>query len=247
VSKTAVDVLPQGLDPTVVTNGVDRGRVRRPLPIAKALDDVLIAYEVNGVPLPPDHGFPARLVVPGWIGVANIKWLGQIEVADTTLYSPWNTTQYRLTGPAYGTDQPPITNQVVKSAFAGLAPGAQLPKGRPVVLQGRSWSGNGSIRKVELSFDGGTTWRPARLGADNEPHAWVQWSFPWTPRLATHYDLRARGDRLDRGDPAGGRAVQRRRVPVRRGGAPPGVRHLSSSSGAGAVYRAANSASRSTL
>jgi DMSO/TMAO reductase YedYZ molybdopterin-dependent catalytic subunit len=192
VAKTAVDVLPQGLDANVVTNGVDQGKVRRPLPIAKALDDVLIAYEMNGVPLPPDHGFPARLVVPGWIGVASIKWLGQIEVADTTLYSPWTTTQYRLTGPTYSADEPPLTRQVVKSAFAGLPAGAQLAKGEPVVLEGRSWSGNGAIKAVDLSFDGGTTWRPARLGRQNVPDAWVQWTYPWTPRLATHYDLRAR-------------------------------------------------------
>src|SRR4051812_30942713 len=90
----AVDVLPAGLDPTYVSGGVDYGHVRRPLPIAKALDDALIALEMNGRALPPDHGFPARLVVPGWVGVANIKWLGSIEVADTALSTPFNTTFY---------------------------------------------------------------------------------------------------------------------------------------------------------
>ena len=94
----AVDVMPQGLDPTVVANGVDTGHVRRPLSIQKALHDALLVYEMNGQTLPPDHGFPVRLLVPGWVGVANIKWLGQIEVADQPLFSPWNTTQYRLTG-----------------------------------------------------------------------------------------------------------------------------------------------------
>ena len=73
--------------------------MRRPLPVAKALDDALLAYEMNGKPLPLDHGYPLRLVVPGWIGVANIKWVGQIEVADAPLFSVWNTTQYVLTGP----------------------------------------------------------------------------------------------------------------------------------------------------
>jgi DMSO/TMAO reductase YedYZ molybdopterin-dependent catalytic subunit len=211
IAKSAVDVLPQGLDATVVTNGVDLGRVRRPLPVAKALDDVLIAYEMNGVPLPPDHGFPARLVVPGWIGVASIKWLGQIEVADTALYSPWNTTQYRLTGPTYPADQPPLTTQVVKSAFAGLPVDARLPKGRPLVLQGRSWSGGGAIKAVDVSLDGGTTWRPAKLGAENVPLAGVRWTYPWTPRLATHYDLRARAT-----DTSG--AIQPATVPFNDGG-----------------------------
>jgi DMSO/TMAO reductase YedYZ molybdopterin-dependent catalytic subunit len=66
-------VLPSGLDPDYVTGGVDLGPVRRPLPVRKALDDVLVAYEMNGEPLSPDHGFPARLVVPDWIGIASIK------------------------------------------------------------------------------------------------------------------------------------------------------------------------------
>ncbi len=92
VSPTAVDVMPAGLDSTVVANGVDNGHVRRPFPIAKALDDVLVVHSMNGRPLPPDHGAPVRVVVPGWVGVANIKWVGSIEVSDTPLYSTWNTT-----------------------------------------------------------------------------------------------------------------------------------------------------------
>ena len=76
VTRRAVDVMPEGLDAEVATNG----HVRRPLPIGKALDDVLLAYEMNGAPLPPDHGAPVRVVVPGWIGIASIKWVGRIEV-----------------------------------------------------------------------------------------------------------------------------------------------------------------------
>ena len=89
--RRAVDVMPEGLDPNVVTDGVDHGHVRRPLPIGKALDDALLAYEMNGEALPPDHGAPLRLVVPGWIGVASVKWVGAIEVSDAPLASPWNT------------------------------------------------------------------------------------------------------------------------------------------------------------
>ena len=125
ITRHAVDVMPEGLDAAVAA----QGHVRRPLPVRKALDDVLIAYEMNGEPLPPDHGAPARLVVPGWIGVASIKWLGRIEVADQPLFSPWNTTQYRLTGPTYPPDEPPLTRQAVKSAFE-LPLGATLPAGR---------------------------------------------------------------------------------------------------------------------
>ncbi|MDT5024151.1 MAG: hypothetical protein QOE61_577, partial [Micromonosporaceae bacterium] len=76
VMDSAVDVQPQGLDPDFITGGVNLGPVRRPLPIAKALHDTLLAYEMNGQPLPPDHGFPVRLIVPSWIGISSIKWLG---------------------------------------------------------------------------------------------------------------------------------------------------------------------------
>ena len=72
--------------------------MRRPFPVAKALDDALLAWGMNGEPLLPDHGFPVRLVLPGWVGIASIKWLGSLEVATTELTSPWNTKWYRMTG-----------------------------------------------------------------------------------------------------------------------------------------------------
>jgi DMSO/TMAO reductase YedYZ molybdopterin-dependent catalytic subunit len=198
----AVDVMPQGLDNTVVTNGVDTGHVRRPLPIAKALHDALLVYEMNGQILPPDHGFPVRLLVPGWVGVANIKWLGQIEVADEPLFSPWNTTQYRLLGAAYPPDSPPLTNQAVKSAFE-LPFGATFASGTRVVLTGRSWSGLAPIRHVDISTDGGTTWNRAWLKHPNLPNAWVRWSFAWTPPAAGSYQLMARAtDYAGRTQPA---------------------------------------------
>ena len=191
IKPSAVDVLPEGLDTNVVTGGVDQGRVRRPLPVSKALDDVLIAYEMNGEPLPYDHGFPARLVVPGWIGIANIKWLGQIEVSDQPLFSPWNTTSYRLVGGDHPTDSPPMTTQVVKSAFE-LARGAELPAGRKVTLDGRSWSGTGSIRRVDVSIDRGVSWEEAGVYGKNAPGAWGRWTFR-LPKLAPGpYELWAR-------------------------------------------------------
>jgi sulfane dehydrogenase subunit SoxC len=175
VKPTAVDVMPEGLDDPVT----DQGHVRRPLPVAKALHpDTLLVYEMNGRPLPPDHGFPVRLLVPGWVGISSIKWVGRIEVSDQPLFSPWNTTSYRLFGDAYP-DSPLVTEQVVKSALelpfpATLAAGEQ-------VLTGRSWSGTGSISAVDVSVDGGVTWAPATLNPINLAQAWVRWSFPWSP------------------------------------------------------------------
>jgi DMSO/TMAO reductase YedYZ molybdopterin-dependent catalytic subunit len=195
ITAAAIDVLPEGLDAPVVANGVDQGHVRRPLPVAKALDDALLAYAMNGETLPPDHGFPLRLVVPGWIGIASIKWLGRIEVADHALFSPWNTTQYRLVGGDHPADSPPITSQVVKSAFELPFP-ATAVAGRRTVLHGRSWSGTSAIGSVEVSADGGATWRRAELFGPNRPGVWVRWSLPWRPGAATT-ELRARATDRD--------------------------------------------------
>jgi DMSO/TMAO reductase YedYZ molybdopterin-dependent catalytic subunit len=190
LTRAAVDVLPQGLDPDYVTGGVNLGPVRRPLPVAKALRDVLLAYEMNGEPLPPDHGFPVRLVVPQWIGISSIKWLGQIEVADTPLFSPWNTQFYRLFGADYPAGGQPVTRQVVKSAFE-LPWDASLAAGTRHVLRGRSWSGNGPIRSVEVSVDGGANWRRARFVGSSTPLGWRRWEIDWQPAPGS-YTLRAR-------------------------------------------------------
>ncbi|MCQ8768535.1 sulfite oxidase [Streptomyces telluris] len=182
LSPRAVDVMPRGLDAAFVTGGTDHGRVRRPMPVEKALDDVLLAYEMNGRPLVPDHGSPVRLVVPSWAGIASVKWVGEIEVSDRPLFSPWNTVFYRLFGPAHPAGgSAPVTRQPVRSAFE-LAPGAVFAAGRGHRLTGRSWSGQGGIRRVEVSTDGGGAWRPARLHDAPRPGGWVRWSTSWHPR-----------------------------------------------------------------
>ncbi|MFE4912869.1 sulfite oxidase [Streptomyces sp. NPDC056652] len=181
LSPDAVDVLPRGLDDEVISEGTNLGRVRRPLPVAKALDDVLLAYELNGEPLPPDHGYPVRLIVPSWVGIANIKWLGDIEVSAEPLYSPWNTTLYRLFGAGYPPEgSAPLSRQTLKSAFE-LADGATVAAHRPRLLTGRSWSGGAPVRTVEISTDGGTRWRRARLHDAPRRGSWVRWSADWTP------------------------------------------------------------------
>jgi DMSO/TMAO reductase YedYZ molybdopterin-dependent catalytic subunit len=158
--------------------------------VGKALDDVLVAYEMNGEPLPPDHGFPARLVVPSWIGIASIKWLGAIEVSATPLASPWNTQFYRLFD-ASGQGGPPIGRQVVKSAFE-LPWNASFASGRGYRLRGRSWSGNGRVTRVDVSVDGGATGRRARRRGPARPDDWLEWEVPWRPETAGPAVLLAR-------------------------------------------------------
>ena len=200
ISRRAVDVMPQGLDATVVSNGVDQGHVRRPLPVGKAFDDVLLAYEMNGKPLPPDHGAPVRLVVPGWVGIASIKWLGQIEVADQPLFSPWNTTQYRMVGPDYPADSPPLTAQQVKSAF-------ELPW--EATLPGRSYGHPARPLLVGRRAD------PARRGAGRRRGGagrggWASRArvFAWPARLAARSSVRSQ-------PAAGVGALEHRRAPAR--------------------------------
>jgi DMSO/TMAO reductase YedYZ molybdopterin-dependent catalytic subunit len=183
ITRHAVDLMPRGLDDDYIDKGVNLGKVRRPLPVRKALHDVILAYEMNGAPLPPDNGFPVRLVVPSWIGIASIKWVGDIQVSDQPLTSPWNTTYYNINGV-------PLTRQVTKSAFE-LSWGAQLSGKDTRVLRGRSWSGNGRIRKVEVSTDGGSTWQHARRVGRDDPRAWQRWEVPWRPAPGS-YELLAR-------------------------------------------------------
>ncbi|GIG88347.1 sulfite oxidase [Plantactinospora endophytica] len=190
LTRAAVDVMPQGLDPDFVSGGVNLGPVRRPLPVAKALRDVLLAYEMNGEPLPPDHGAPVRLVVPSWIGISSIKWVGPIEVSASPLFSPWNTQFYRLIGPDYPAEGTLVGAQVVKSAFE-LAWDASLAAGRRHVLRGRSWSANGPVRHVEVSTDG-SSWRRARLVGRTVDQGWQQWEISWKPPASGTYALRAR-------------------------------------------------------
>ncbi|MFF7199885.1 sulfite oxidase [Streptomyces sp. NPDC008141] len=192
VSSSAVDVMPRGLDDPFVSSGVDLGRVRRPLPLAKALDDVILAYEMNGEPLPYDHGFPVRVIVPSWIGIASIKWLGDIEVSDTPLASPWNTDFYRLFGPAHPPGgSAPLTRQTIKSAIE-LPFGATLEAGRTHRLTGRAWSAAAPVREVEISTDGGSHWRPTRLRDTPRRNGWVRWTADWRPRRTGPAELLAR-------------------------------------------------------
>ncbi|MFF0434183.1 sulfite oxidase [Streptomyces sp. NPDC004327] len=192
IAGDAVDVMPRGLDDEYVTGGVSLGRVRRPLPVAKALDDVILAYEMNGEPLPYDHGHPVRLVVPSWVGIASIKWLGDIEVSRAPLASPWNTEYYRMFGEAYPPGgSAPLTRQTLKSAYE-LPFGATLETGRTHRLTGRAWSALAPVREVDVSVDGGAHWRPARLLDAPRRNGWVRWTAPWHPHRPGPATLLAR-------------------------------------------------------
>lgn len=179
VTDSAVDVLPEGLD---------AGRFARPLPIDKAMaDDTLVALAMNGEPLPPDHGFPARLIVSGWLGAASVKWLGRIEVACSPRHTYWNSADYTLAGPRWPVEPPadgvPVTVMPVMSVIELDWP-ARLAAGHRVI-RGRAFSGEAGVARVEYAIDDGP-WREAALGEPNIAAAWVCWSFEWTATPGEH-------------------------------------------------------------
>jgi DMSO/TMAO reductase YedYZ molybdopterin-dependent catalytic subunit len=187
IKATAKDVMPVSLD---------EKKVARPMSVEKAMEDALLVYGMNGEPLPADNGYPARVLVPGWVGIASIKWVGSIEVSEKPLWTEWNTKEYVLIGSEYpaASGSPAlgevITSQKVKSAFE-LSENAQMIAGKQL-LRGRSWSAQGKIEKVELSFDGGNTWELARLQSElNLPQAWACWDYEWNATPGS-YQLQAR-------------------------------------------------------
>lgn len=173
VKKSARDVMVEGLD---------ESGVRRPIPISKAaLKDTILVYEMNGKTLPPDHGFPLRLLVPGWVGVANIKWAGLIQVSSKPIFTHWNTDLYVMIGPDYKPSPPrqgpAVTYNNVKSALE-LEWNGKIPAGR-TLARGRAWSPFAPIAKVEYSFDRGKSWRRAVMHGSGEAGAWGRFSFAW--------------------------------------------------------------------
>ena len=177
---TAVDVMPTGLD---------ERRVERPMPVSKAMEeDTLLAYAMNGDILPPDHGFPVRVIVPGWVGINSTKWVGSIHVSEEPIYVERNTEEYVLTGPEYRPEPPAegpvLTTTPVKSAIMLPWP-AHLPPG-PHMIRGVAWSGCGAIARVEYSLDEGRTWAEAAICEPNIPMAGCRWEFAWHPRPGAH-------------------------------------------------------------
>jgi DMSO/TMAO reductase YedYZ molybdopterin-dependent catalytic subunit len=168
----------------VLVEGLDSVKVNRPLSLDKAwTDDTLLAYAMNGEPVPPDHGFPVRAIVPGWVGINNIKWVGRIEVRDSVIDVPTTTKTYVLEGPDYP-GKVVLRQQVMKTAVA-LPWGATLPAGRQRV-RGFAWSPAGRINRVEVSLDRGATWQPAALREPNVPRAWTRWDLEWDARPGDH-------------------------------------------------------------
>jgi len=185
VRAQASDVVFTGAD-----HGMEAGRMQnyeRSLALGEALfDDVLLAWGMNGEPLPPQHGGPLRLVVPGWYGMASVKWLTRIELADRPSTGHYMTGTYRYT---QGPDEPgePVRHQRVRALM--IPPGVpdfftriRLVEAGPVRLEGRAWAGPRAVARVEVSTDDAASWSPAALDPPSSPGCWQAWRFDWQAR-----------------------------------------------------------------
>jgi sulfane dehydrogenase subunit SoxC len=188
----AVEVVFRGLD-----RGTDGGveqQYERSLSVEDALrDEVLLAYELNGQPLPPQHGFPLRLVVPGWYGMTNVKWLERITVLDRPFDGYQQRQAYRLRRQE-DEEGEPVTRMQPRSLM--IPPGIpdfltreRIVDEAPVELRGRAWSGWAPISSVEVSTDGGASWAEATVTETPSRWSWASWSYRWEPALAAQYEL----------------------------------------------------------
>ncbi|MET8286904.1 sulfite oxidase [Streptomyces sp. NPDC048448] len=192
VGAGAVDVVFTGAD-----HGVERGveqDYQRALPVAAALGEdpeALVAYAMNGGPLPPQHGFPLRLVVPGWYGMAQVKWLRGITVIDIPFEGFQQVAAYRLRQDA-GEVGEPVTRiapraLLVPPGFPDFMSRARVVREGAVPLEGRAWSGWAPVAGVEVSTDGGREWREAELEpVGGHSWAWRRWRFAWTAAPGQH-------------------------------------------------------------
>jgi DMSO/TMAO reductase YedYZ molybdopterin-dependent catalytic subunit len=198
VADDAVEVVFTGAD-----HGVERGveqDYQRSLPLADAMrGEVLVAYAMNGGPLPPQHGAPLRLVVPGWYGMASVKWLHRIEVVDRPFEGFQNAVAYRLRQQA-GEPGVALTRiapraLIVPPGYPDFLSRERTVRAGPVPLTGRAWSGHAPIAAVDVSADGGRSWAPATVGPAAGRWAWREWRHEWSARPGRHVlTVRARDE-----------------------------------------------------
>ncbi len=172
------------------------------LDLARITDDpdVLVAYEMNGQPLPMLNGYPARLVVPGWYATYWVKNLSEITVIDHVFEKFWMKPAYRIPDTPCGCVDPgtapkrtiPVSRMTVRSFIAAPQNGTRVPVGRAVTLKGIAFDGGYGITEAQVSEDNGVTWHRAQLGSDLGRHAFREWSATWTPGKAGDYRLMVR-------------------------------------------------------
>lgn len=199
-----------GVDPKtvdVILEGADSGDVSKPskpakpfhfarsvpLEIAKA-GGILLAYKMNGQPLPESHGFPLRAIVPGWFGMASVKWLSRIVATTQPYHGFFQTVDYAYWQHRDGNPvRVPLTAQQVKAQIARPTFAEVIPQGTKYRIFGAAWAGSANISKVELTTDDGKSYAAAKLLGEPVKHAWRLWEFSWdVPNKPGKYTLKVK-------------------------------------------------------
>lgn len=160
----------------IIAEGTDDGKHAKSVPLPKVLDDVLVAYGQNGEPVRPDHGFPLRLIVPGFEGIYNVKWLRRIKVVDRPYLTFQESSRYLSPDPK---TQPDSFEFGPKSVITYPSGQHELQGPGSYVITGLAWSGGGVVTKVEVSTDGGKTYKAAEISGPALPRAHTRFFFPW--------------------------------------------------------------------
>lgn len=188
--ESAVELLCVGADAGTPADVGTRIAYERSLPIADAMrDGVLLAYAMNGVDLPPEHGAPLRLIVPGWYGMASVKWLARLRLIERPFAGFYQVDRYVIGGV-------PLREIAARALVVWPREGDRLAE-RPFVARGYAWSGAGDLARVEISADGGRSWHDAVLGDALSPYAWRPWHAAVAPRAPGQLTLIARAVTAD--------------------------------------------------
>ena len=180
------------LNPVLAETDKENLAFERALPLGHATDpaaEILIAYEMNGEPLGPDHGAPFRLIVPNWYAVASVKWLKRIEVLTESFRGEFQTGHYMYQWPDRSHE--PVTHMRVRARITDPLNGAIIDQGTYTV-HGKAWSGTGPVTKVEISFTGEGDWHETKLEAAKGPYQWQDWSFDWDANDVGRHTVRTR-------------------------------------------------------
>jgi DMSO/TMAO reductase YedYZ molybdopterin-dependent catalytic subunit len=196
VKPGATHVAGQGADFGVIASAAP---VIRSVPLAKALDDnTLLAFGMNDGPLPKVHGYPLRLVAPGWVGSASTKWVHTITLLDAPFKGTFMDSSYRIPrtmvkpGEKMPADAVSTEAWPVKSMITYPAPNTAFKVGKPVLIEGRAWVGEGAIDKVEVSFNEGASWQRAAINSGGDRYAWRIFSYEFWPQTSGYTTVLAR-------------------------------------------------------
>lgn len=197
VKESAIEVVLEGGDSgTISESPKPAGKIHyaRSVPLGKALDGVLLALEMNGEPLTPSHGFPLRAIVPGWFGMAAVKWLQRVIVTEQPYYGYYQTVDYAFwQRDATGIGLVPITQMQVKASIARPGINEIIAAASTYKVTGAAWTADAEITRVEISTNDGATWSDASLGKHLAPNCWQLWEWDWqTPAKVGRYILKAR-------------------------------------------------------